>query len=54
MKRELTCIACPLGCVITVALEGKTVVSVTGNTCARGREYAINDFASKRCAYRQA
>lgn len=43
MKRELTCIACPLGCVITVALEGKTVVSVTGNTCARGREYAINE-----------
>ena len=43
MKRELTCIACPLGCAITVTLEEKKVISVTGNTCQRGKEYAINE-----------
>lgn len=43
MKRELTCIACPLGCSLTVALEGKTVISVEGNTCPRGKDYAINE-----------
>lgn len=39
-KRELTCIGCPLGCSITVTLNGKEVTSVTGNTCSRGAIYA--------------
>ena len=33
--RELTCIGCPLGCSITVTMNGTDVVSVTGNTCPR-------------------
>ena len=40
MKRTLTCIVCPLGCTLEVELDGKTVVSVTGNTCPRGKVYA--------------
>lgn len=40
MKRTLTCIVCPLGCQLEVELEGKTVVSVSGNTCPRGKKYA--------------
>ena len=40
MERTLTCIVCPLGCQIKVELEGKNVLSVTGNTCPRGKEYA--------------
>lgn len=43
MKRELTCIACPLGCNLTVELDGKEILSVTGNTCPRGKEYAVNE-----------
>ena len=38
--RELTCIVCPLGCSIKVELENGEVVSVTGNTCPRGKRYA--------------
>lgn len=37
--RELTCIGCPIGCLLQVQLEGKTVKSVTGNTCKRGAIY---------------
>ena len=33
--RELTCIGCPLGCAITVTMDGSTVTAVTGNTYAR-------------------
>lgn len=40
MKRTLTCIVCPMGCQLEVELEGKTVVSVSGNTCPRGKKYA--------------
>ena len=35
-KRELVCVACPLGCPITVTLEdNNNVTDVTGNTCKR-------------------
>lgn len=39
-KRELTCIGCPLGCMVTVTMEGETIREITGNTCKRGDTYA--------------
>ncbi|MBQ7699156.1 MAG: DUF1667 domain-containing protein [Clostridia bacterium] len=35
---EITCIQCPLGCALTVSVDGEAV-TVTGNTCPRGAEY---------------
>ena len=43
MERNLTCIVCPLGCSLTVKLDGKVVTEVSGNTCPRGKEYAENE-----------
>lgn len=39
-KRELTCIGCPIGCMLEVTLEDGIVVDVKGNTCLRGKTYA--------------
>lgn len=39
-EQVLTCITCPVGCRMTVALEDGQVVSVTGNACKRGEVYA--------------
>jgi len=39
-KRELTCIGCPLGCLVTVELDGDTITDISGYTCPRGRNYA--------------
>lgn len=39
--RNLTCIVCPMGCPLTVELNGKEVISVSGNTCKRGEAYAV-------------
>ena len=44
--KDLTCICCPLGCQITVELENGEVVSVTGNTCMRGDDYARKEVTS--------
>ncbi len=44
-KRELICIGCPLGCPLTVQMEGETI-QVTGNTCRRGEEYARKEILS--------
>ncbi|MDD7796114.1 DUF1667 domain-containing protein [Clostridium sp. 'White wine YQ'] len=39
-KRELTCIGCPMGCMLEVSIEDNKVVDVKGNTCMRGKVYA--------------
>ncbi len=43
MTRELTCIVCPIGCSLKVELEDGKVLSVSGNTCQRGKSYAENE-----------
>ena len=43
MKREMTCIVCPLGCSLSVEIEEGKVISVSGNTCPRGEKYAQNE-----------
>ena len=42
-KKELTCICCPMGCALSVELEGSNVLSVSGNTCKRGDTYARDE-----------
>ena len=44
--RTLTCIGCPLGCQVTVALEGGAITDVSGNTCKRGDVYARKEVTS--------
>lgn len=44
-ERILTCIGCPLGCMLTVTLENGHVTAVQGNTCKRG-----DDYARKECS----
>lgn len=46
MKRELTCVACPLGCTVTVEYNDSEVISVTGNTCKRGEAYAKTEITN--------
>lgn len=43
MKRNLTCIVCPIGCQLTATIEDGVVIEVTGNTCPRGKQYAIDE-----------
>lgn len=46
--RKLTCINCPLGCSLSVTMDGKEVVSVTGNTCPKGEIYARNEVTDPK------
>ena len=42
MKRQLTCIICPRGCALEATVQdGK--VTVTGNACKRGADYAASE-----------
>ena len=41
MSRRITCIQCPMGCVMNVGFaENGEVTSVEGNSCGRGKKYA--------------
>ena len=45
MKSELSCIVCPMSCTITVEVnDNNEVVTITGNTCKRGENYARNEM----------
>ena len=48
-KRELICIGCPMGCPLTVTLDGGAVVTVQGNTCPRGDAYARKEVTAVSC-----
>jgi len=41
MKKEITCIECPVGCNLSVDIENCRVVKVEGNKCEKGQAYAV-------------
>jgi CxxC motif-containing protein len=46
IKKELTCIGCPMGCPLTVEMEGSEIKNVTGFTCKRGDIYARKEVTN--------
>ena len=47
-RKELICIGCPLGCNLTVEMDGGQELSVNGNTCKRGDDYARKELTDPR------
>ncbi len=43
MKRNITCIICPRGCALEVNIDPAGQVTVTGNACPKGEQYAIDE-----------
>lgn len=46
--KNLTCINCPLGCQLAVTIEDDKIISVTGNTCPRGDNYAREEVTDPK------
>ena len=45
MTKEMTCIACPIGCrMVAEWEEGSAEISITGNRCPRGEEYGREEI----------
>lgn len=42
--KQLNCISCPMGCLLTVEVTDGKVTRVTGNTCPRGEVYARQEL----------
>lgn len=43
MKKEIICISCPNGCNLEVDIERGKVLSVKGNECKKGLDYAKSE-----------
>ena len=46
--RTLICIGCPNGCLVTVDKNSDGSLSITGNTCKKGEEYARNEVTAPK------
>ncbi len=48
ITEKMICITCPMGCSLEVTREGQTLLSVDGNTCKRGEDYARRELTDPR------
>ncbi|MCI7238428.1 MAG: DUF1667 domain-containing protein [Anaerococcus sp.] len=49
MKKNLTCINCPLGCQVEVTLdENREILDISGNSCKLGEKYVRNEIKNPR------
>lgn len=44
--QELICIVCPRGCQLKAEVENGKLTFIEGNTCARGKTYALNELTN--------
>ena len=44
MEKDIICTVCPTGCIIHVTGDDKTISSIEGYTCPRGKAYAEAEF----------
>ena len=44
MIKEMVCIRCPKGCQMKVEYEGTKVLKVSGNSCSKGKDYAVDEI----------
>ena len=48
MKKELTCIGCPMGCQITAEVKDGKVTNISGNKCKIGENYAKEELIAPK------
>jgi CxxC motif-containing protein len=46
--KEFVCIACPIGCLLTVTVQADGKVTVTGNRCPKGEVYGTEEMLSPK------
>ena len=44
MKKQFTCINCPLGCQVVVTMDGDEIKDISGNNCKRGEIYVKDEI----------
>lgn len=46
--RVLNCITCPIGCEVTVEMDGSAIKNISGNACPRGAKYVQEELTAPK------
>ena len=46
MEKTITCIGCPMGCQVTVVMDGTEIVDIQNFRCKKGKDYARDEMTS--------
>lgn len=44
MKKEITCIVCPIGCRLTIEYSDTTINNIEGYQCKKGKVYGVEEL----------
>ena len=44
MKKEITCIICPIGCKVIIEHSDRKIKNIEGFQCKKGKEYAVEEL----------
>lgn len=45
-QKELICIGCPMGCTLTITMDGGHILEISGNTCPKGKAYGEKEVTN--------
>ena len=44
--KNIICIVCPMGCLLTVSIDDRGNITIKGNKCPRGYEYGLKEVTN--------
>ncbi len=43
-QEKITCVGCPMGCLVTLTIDNREVVAIDGNRCKQGEKYVLEEY----------
>jgi CxxC motif-containing protein len=43
-EEKITCVGCPMGCLVTLTISDGEVVAIEGNRCKQGEKYVLEEY----------
>lgn len=43
-EEKITCVGCPMGCLVTLTISNSEVVAFDGSKCKQGEKYVIEEY----------
>ena len=43
-EEKITCVGCPMGCLVTLTIDNRKVTTIDGNQCKQGEMYVLEEY----------
>jgi CxxC motif-containing protein len=44
VEEKIICVGCPMGCIVTLTVDGGKVTDIEGNRCKQGEKYTVEEY----------